>query len=107
MVGMDIAFWVSVSVLAALALSPVVWLVRSALRQRRKAKFAAEMMACCRKIRAGLPDGEPTPEDDPPDKQVTVAELVARIEGEGLAVRLGWENGNQSSRSRFSAFDLE
>jgi hypothetical protein len=96
---METAFWLSVSVLVALGLSPVVWVVRSALRERRKARFAAEMAAYSRKMRTVVPDGEPTPDDQMPSKQITVAELVARIEAEGLAVRLGWKNGNRGSRS--------
>jgi hypothetical protein len=83
---METAFWLSVSVLVALALSPVIWVVRSTLRERRKAQFAAEMAAYCRKVRAELPATEAKLEDDQtsqPNKQITVAELVARIEAEG------------------------
>jgi hypothetical protein len=71
------------------------WLMSTVLGRRRKARFAAEMAAYCRKVRPALPgrEPEPEPEDNPPNqqnKQITVAELVARIEGEGLPTRLRW-----------------
>jgi hypothetical protein len=84
---MDIASWVSVSGLVVLGFSPVVWLIRSELQERRKARFAAEMAAYHRKIRPALPATEPKLEDDSPrqpNKQITLAELVERIEREGF-----------------------
>src|SRR3712207_2004479 len=51
--------------------------------------------AYCRRVRAVVHATEPEPEDDPSSQQITVAELVARIESEGLATRLQWNEGDK------------
>lgn len=93
--------WVSVAavvVLGGLGLALVGWLVRSELQERRKARYLAQLSAQYRTARPALlasaaqePDPAPRPAESA-RQVVTVAELVARMEAEGLPVRLKWED---------------
>lgn len=97
--------WVFVAaavVLGGLGLALVIWLVRSHLRERRKARYLAQLSAQYRRARPALRASEaqePDPEPQTPRPMVTVAELVARVEAEGLAVRLNWEQ-DEPARGR-------
>ena len=78
------ALWVSLSavVVVGLGVALVVWLVRSELRERRRRQAVARFLREYRK--------EPRPLPASRSQKVTVDELVARVEAEGLAVRLQW-----------------
>ena len=97
---MSWVFGAAVIVLVGLGLALVVGLVRSELRQRRKARYFAQLAAQYRKARPALPASTAQePESEPneaPRPVVTVAELVARVEAEGLPVRLKWDEGDES-----------
>jgi hypothetical protein len=70
------------------------------MRERRKARYFAQLSAQYRKEPKALPEAEPLPVDDEDGarQMVTVAELVARIEGEGLPTRLRWEEDGREGR---------
>ena len=89
------SLWVSFSAVAALGglgVTPVVWLVRSELREYRRRRTAKRFLEACREQPRALP-AELSP-------KVTVAELVARVESEGLPVRLRWEAGDRTARPK-------
>jgi hypothetical protein len=85
---MNEAFWVSICGLVAFGPGLVAWFIRSKLRKRRKALFAAQMAAHYQKMRPALPATEPKPDSNLPGQQITVAELVARIEAERMPTSL-------------------
>ena len=90
---MQLSSWLSFavfSVIAGLSVALVVWQVRSRLRKRRRARFLAELSTKYRQHRAALAASKP-PIPGPPACKVMVYELVARIEAEGRAVRLNWD----------------
>jgi hypothetical protein len=100
--------WVTVPTIA-LMLTSVVWvgwwLMAAMLQRSRKARFATEMAAYCRKIRPVVPGGEPKSEDESssqPPAQVTVSELLERAIQEGRAIRLNWaeEDLDETGRVR-------
>ena len=70
---MDAAYWIPVCAFILLVLGWSFWFVRYRLAERRKAQFAAKMAAYSQKIRPSEPD---------PNREISVAELVARIEAE-------------------------
>lgn len=79
------------------SLALAAWLIRSRLRERRKARYFAELSAQYQKPRPALRATEEPPRHDQPDsRMVTVEELMARIESEGLAVRLRWDKDRLS-----------
>lgn len=89
---------VGVAAAAGLGMTLVVQLVRSKLRERRHARFLAQLAERYKQVRV-LQDrpGREAQEDEvrpramahAPRRVVMVAELVARIEADGLPVRLG------------------
>ena len=84
----------AVVVVGNLGVMLVVWLVRSELRERRKARYFAQLSAQYRKGRPALPASEPK-QPEPLNRKVTVEELVARVEAEGLSVRLRWDDPDE------------
>ena len=72
----------------------VVWLVRSELRERRRRLAVAKFLKQYRKERPALL-GSPAKPPEPESRKVTVDELVARVEAEGLAVRLRWDEQDE------------
>ena len=84
----------AVAVVGGLGVGLVVRLVRSRLRERRKARYFAQLSAQYRKQPRALPASKPTPAEELPSRKITVKELVARLEGEGLPVRLQWDDEN-------------
>jgi len=87
--------WVAVGVTSGLGAGLLVWAVRSWRKQRRKARALARTVARYRrKVRRveGWNEGEDGDKTATVTATpVTVAELVARAEGEGWAVRLNWD----------------
>ena len=94
--------WLSfVAVVAVVGLGAglVGWLIRSKLRERRKARYFAQLSAQYRKARPALLGAKELPSrDESPRTAVTVDELVARLEAEGLATRLRWDKECQRHR---------
>lgn len=75
----------------------LVCIVRGEPRERRKARYLAQLSAQYRKARPALPAGEPK-QPESPNHKVTVEELVTRLTAEGLPVRLRWdEDGERRS----------
>jgi hypothetical protein len=74
------------------------WLVRSHLRDRRRARYLARLSARYQSARPALPAAS---EPQPPSQKVTVDELVARLETEGLPAcsQPGEQGGDGSSPS--------
>lgn len=89
--------WLAVigaAVVVGLVVTVGVWVVRSHLRARRQAKVLAQLAQQYRKARPALPVAKQV---EPPRRAVTVDELVARIEGEGLPIRLQWHEDEDGS----------
>jgi hypothetical protein len=89
-------WWASVvglAVVVGLVVVFAVWVVHSLCRARRQARLLAQLAEQYRKARPALP----TTGESPPRRTVTVDELVARIEREGLPVRLQWNEGKDGS----------
>lgn len=81
----------------------VTWLVRSQVRERRKARYFADLSAQYQKkalSRGSTTDTEANQRTSgaaaAPVRAVTVQELVVRIEKEGLPVRLSWDRDGES-----------
>jgi hypothetical protein len=74
-------FATAVAVLVSLGLALAAWLIRSELRERRKARYFAGLAAQYRKKPPALPVAEPQSATEP-SSPITVGELVARIKGE-------------------------
>jgi hypothetical protein len=94
------AHWASVSsltVIAGLAAISIVWLVRHQVRQRRRARHLARLAAHYRKQPPALPAGQPAPIDSP-DREITVAQLIARTQAEGLPIRLNWNDQTATAK---------
>ena len=72
----------STSIIIGLAIAGLVGLCVSISRKRRNARFVAELAA---KYQASQQAEEPR-------QSVSVDELVARLEEEGLPVRLNWDD---------------
>jgi hypothetical protein len=82
----------AVTLVGGLAAGFAGWLIRSKLRERRKARYFAELSAKYQNPRPALPVAtEPLRPEEPARRIVTVEELVARTKGEGLPVRLKWD----------------
>ena len=97
---MRAAHWASLAsltVIAGLAAVGIVWLIRQQVRQRRRARHLARLAAHYRKQPPALPAGQPTPVD-PPDQEITVAQLIARTQAEGLPVRLNWNDQTATTK---------
>lgn len=96
-------FGAAVVVLVGVGLALVVWLVRSELRERRKAQCLARLSEQYRNTRpasVAMESEDRGPAARPegvPHRTVTVADLVARVEAEGLAVRLQWSEKDEGS----------
>jgi len=95
---------VGLAPIVAFAVVLVTWLVRSHVRERRKARYFAELSAQYQTkalSRGSTTDAEAnqrTPRTaGTPGGAITVEELVARIEGEGLPVRLRWDEGGSDN----------
>lgn len=91
-----VGWWLAaaVVVVGGLVVGLVVWSVRSRLRERRKARYFAQLSAQYRKEPKALPVAESPPaQEHEPRRMVTVEELVAKLESEGLPTRLNW-NGD-------------
>jgi hypothetical protein len=89
-----VAHWASLAsltVIAGLAAVGIVGLIRHQVRQRRRARHLARLAAHYRKQPPALPAGQPTPIDSP-DQEITVAQLIARTQAEGLPIRLNWDD---------------
>jgi len=84
-------------VIGGLGVGLVVWLVRSELRERRKARYFAQLSAQYQRQPQALSAAEPAPAEEAPSRSITVGELVARIEAEGLPVRLRWEGDEEAN----------
>lgn len=87
---MSVTTWLAVLAVVLLGLLlnvTLIWTGQSKRQQRRKARVAREVAAAYRKYRAS---------DSDATKVVTVAELVGRIEAEGLPVRLNWQEDEQA-----------
>lgn len=88
-------WWLGASlaaVVGVLGAGLVVWWIRTRLRERRKARYFAQLTAQYRKEPKALPVAETPPtQEHELRRMVTVEELVARLEGEGLATRLNWD----------------
>lgn len=75
---------VAAVVVAGLGLTLVAWLVRAELRQRRHARFVAQLSVRYRTNRPALPSASrPQPQETQPSREISVDELVARIRAEG------------------------
>jgi hypothetical protein len=97
----EAAHWVSLAsltVIAGLAAVSIVWLVRHQVRKRRRARHLARLAAHYRKQPPALPAGQPKP-IDPPGQEITVAQLIARTQAEGLPIRLNWD-ANQTATAK-------
>lgn len=82
------AFYGGVAVASCLGLMLVAWVVRSRLRERRRARFVAQLSAQYRKARPALPvvvrESRPASEERLSGRKITVDELVTRLEVERL-----------------------
>jgi hypothetical protein len=84
---MSTPLWVALLALGTiggLGLALVVWLVHIELRERRRARFLAQLAA---RYRRELPAAA----TDASSRKVTVDDLIARIRSEGRPVRLDWD----------------
>jgi len=89
-VGVDLRW--ALAVVGGLGVLLVIWMVRSELRERRKARYLRQLSAQYRKQPRAFPA------EEPPQQKITVEELVARIESEGLLVRLRWNDEDVGQR---------
>jgi len=94
---------VGLAPIAGLGVVLVTRLVRNHVRERRKARYFAELSAQHQKkalSRGSTTDAKANQRTSrvaaAPVRAVTVEELVARIEGEGLPVRLRWDGDGES-----------
>jgi hypothetical protein len=89
--------WVSVGLLGVLAVmmaGAITWLVRSKLKDRRRARAVAALARKFSKTRPVEPESrhhQERSDDTEPIELVTVSDLIARNLAEGRAVRLNWE----------------